>query len=262
MIVQDHLNRQIDIQKEPQRIISLVPSITELLYDLGLGDRIVGITKFCIHPDNWYRNKPRIGGTKTLNFEAIKALNPDFIIANKEENTESEIKTLMADYCVFVSDINSIMDAKRFIQELGPILGVEKEVRELLTEIEKSIQLIPDFSALNVQYLIWQKPFMGVGKETFIDDVIRLIGWNNLSGKDRYPELSLEELNDEKLDLVLLSSEPFPFKEKHQKSLEEMGLKTPTFLVDGEVFSWYGSRMKEMGRYFQELHQLVDKEVG
>lgn len=261
MLYKDQLERDLIFSNPPQRIISLVPSITELLYDLGLGDRVVGITKFCLYPKDWYCNKSRIGGTKNVDFEKIKELNPDLIIANKEENNKKEVKELIDSYPVYVSDINNFEEAYLFIESISSILDVAFKGELLLDDIKESIQSIKK-SNKKVIYLIWKEPLIAVGKNTFINNVIESLGWVNACEENRYPEISLSKLMDDSVDCVLLSSEPFPFKESHQKEFQLAGLSTRTILVDGEIFSWYGSRMLKMGKYFKELQSIIDKGVG
>lgn len=241
----DMMGRRIDSPLQPQRIISLVPSLTELLYDLGMGSRVVGITKFCIKPNEWYQSKTRVGGTKTVDFEKIKNLNPDLIIANKEENTKKDIEQLMKLYTVWISDINTFNDAHIAIQAISKICNKENEGRVLLQEIEKrKTTYNPEAnSRKSVLYLIWKDPYMAVGESTYINDIISILGYENCYKEERYKEISIEEIKLLKPDCIFLSSEPYPFQEKHIEEFKKLIPSIECKIVDGELFSWYGSRL-------------------
>ncbi len=254
----DQLGREIEIPFPPQRIISLVPSQTELLHDLGLQKEVVGITKFCIHPEQWYRSKTRVGGTKKVNFEKIEQLIPDLIIANKEENTKEEIEQLASKYPVWISDINDLASANAMISSIGEITKTDYRAQTINRQIIQGFKNLKIFhqksKTKKVVYLIWHNPIITVGKNTFIGD---LLNRNNLKNvmleKNRYPELPLEELIRVDPDLLFLSSEPFPFKEKHAAFYRKHLPHTQVVLVDGEMFSWYGSRLIKSSEYFINL---------
>lgn len=241
----------------PQRIISLVPSQTELLYDLGLGDRVVGITKFCIHPDEWFRSKPRVGGTKTVHFDKIEALQPDLIIANKEENTEAEIKALMKRYPVWVSDIRNLTDSLQMIHDLGELTAASAKAETIAREIGigfHQLEMPKAVQGKKVAYFIWNDPMMAAGSNTFIDDMLKRCGMQNVFDESlRYPETSAEKLQSLDPDFILLSSEPFPFGEKHLDAFATICPRAHILLVDGELFSWYGSRLLKSPDYFMKL---------
>ncbi len=249
------LGREVTINYPPKRIISVVPSQTELLYDLGLRDEVVGITKFCVHPDEWFRNKERVGGTKQLNLDKIRELQPDLIIANKEENEKSQIDELMQEFPVWVSDVDTLPHAMLMIQVIGQMTGTDGNAVNLVDDIVHS------FRALNhaaqpkkVAYMMWYNPWMSVGGDTFISHMIHVLGWQNvLEGQERYPEVSLEQLKKLNPDMILLSSEPFPFKEQHIAEVKKVLPDAEVILVDGEMFSWYGSRLKKAAAYFKGL---------
>jgi ABC-type Fe3+-hydroxamate transport system substrate-binding protein len=237
----DQLGSVISIPRNPQRIISLVPSITEFLYALGMGERVVGITKFCIYPEIWFQTKTRIGGTKTPDFEKIKALSPDLIIGNKEENQEEDITRLRELAPVYMSDVNSIEDMYEMICDLATILGVEAEgprwVEQWKAYLNRNTHKGQGKKAL---YVIWKDPIMVVGKGTYIDAYMQAIGYANCVEMGRYPMLSdLDEVNP---DVVLLSTEPFPFKETDFGYFQECFPFSQIMLVSGEEFSWYGVR--------------------
>ncbi|MEI8280158.1 MAG: helical backbone metal receptor [Bacteroidota bacterium] len=253
--VKDMMGRTIHVPIQPKRIVSLVPSQTELLYDLGLEDEVVGITKFCVHPEVWFRNKKRIGGTKNVHIEDVLGLKPDLIIANREENVKEQIGELNK-YCpVWVSDIQHIADALQMIHEVGILTQRSEKANAICEEVERGFaQLQQDSQAKRVAYFIWYEPWMSIGHDTFIHEVIERMGWTNvLADMQRYPEIDIVELAKRKPELVLLSSEPYPFKEKHVFEIQAVLPETEVKLVDGEMFSWYGSRMLKAIDYLQEL---------
>ena len=251
------MGNHVSINYPPIRIISLVPSQTELLFYLGLGERVVGITKFCIHPSEWFRTKKRVGGTKTIHADRIRELNPDLVIANKEENTKEQIEELAALFPVWVSDIKTIDDALRMISDVGDLVGRKERALELVAEIRNGFQgLYQPGNGNNkkVAYFIWRNPWMVAGGDTFISDMIKACGWENaFSGTKRYPEITLDLLKEMHPDLVLLSSEPYPFKEAHIEEVKSTLPGTEVLLADGEMFSWYGSRMKLAPQYLKRF---------
>lgn len=256
------MGRMISVPQPPQRIISLVPSLTELLFDLDLADAIVGRTKFCIHPADQVHQVQSIGGTKQFRFDIIDSLQPDLIIGNKEENYIEGIEKLAASYPVWMSDIHTLDDALSMIRALGQIVDRKIESESLASKIENSFATLqPLANPLRVGYFIWQKPYMVVGRNTFIHDMLARCGLVNAfadQGEGRYPEVTMEQIRNAKLDAILLSSEPFPFVEKHQAALGSEFPNAAIHLVDGELFSWYGSRLLLTIAYFQRLISLLD----
>lgn len=248
----DQMGRKVLVPVRALRIVSLVPSQTELLVDLGLSDRLVGITKFCVHPENLRREKTVIGGTKKVNFEKIRALQPDLIIGNKEENNQSDIEALEKEFPVWMSDIFHLEDSLQFIAMIGEVLAVP--VEPMITQIKANFQALEaaipvESTPPRVVYLIWNNPTMLAGQHTFIDDMLRRLGWQNNSPKPRYPEVEPSEWDNP--DYILLSSEPYPFKEEHCIKFREQFPGAKVLLVDGEYFSWYGSRLLKAPAYFQ-----------
>ncbi len=258
MVYTDQMMREVRLQKPPSRIVSLVPSITELLYDLGLEKEIAGITKFCIHPDALFRNKKRIGGTKTIDFLKIDALNPDLIIANKEENLKEDILALEKNYPVWISDIKSLADAVSMIEMLGEVTGKIFEAREINNNIIRQFSLINPLPGIPALYLIWRDPFMAAAPGTFINDMMQRCGFINvLTDESRYPSLNAAAIKELNPSLIMLSSEPYPFSEKHINELLEILPGSRVELVDGEYFSWYGSRLKGSPEYFNSIISKV-----
>lgn len=255
----DQLGRTIELTATPKRIVSLVPSQTELLSDLGLDDEVVGITKFCIHPEHWFRTKKRIGGTKQLHLAEIKQLQPDLIIANKEENLRNQIEELAKDFPVWVSDVNNLDDALKMIQSIGEIVNKQSNARQIVDQIKRGFAQLQTLNSKRLTcYLIWKDPFMSVGGDTFISDMMKRAGFQNVfEDFKRYPQITIEQLKTTNCQILLLSSEPFPFKQKHVEELWQYLSDTKIILVDGEMFSWYGSRLLKAPAYFKQLQNQV-----
>lgn len=248
----DQLKRSISISHPPQRIISLVPSQTELLVDLGLEEKIVGVTKFCIHPKYLRKRKSIVGGTKNYRMEVIESLKPDLIIGNKEENDKSGIEDLMRKYPIWMSDIYTVEDNLEMIGRLGEILGAAIRAKEIIKQL-KSDFTVPLPRKGTAVYLIWNDPIMVAGVDTFINEMLGFAGFDNLIGTSRYPEITIRDLSNLNPDFLLLSSEPFPFKDDHQRYFQSFLPKAKIILVDGEIFSWYGSRLLKAKSYFEDL---------
>ena len=243
----------------PRRIVSLVPSQTELLYSLGLNNEVAGITKFCIHPESWFRSKPRIGGTKNVHIDRVHSLQPDLVIANKEENVKEQVETLAEQYPVYISDVNNLDDACAMIRDIGAMTGTTEKAAALATTIQTSFQALTPLSpALRTAYLIWKNPYMTIGNDTFIHYMLSRCGLQNVfSDHTRYPAVTAEELQAANCEVLLLSSEPYPFRQQHIDELQEQLPLTKIMLVDGEMFSWYGSRLLQAPAYFDELLKHV-----
>lgn len=272
----DQLGRTIILDDIPQRIISLVPSQTELLYDLGLDKEVTGITKFCVHPDKWFRNKTRVGGTRNIKMEIIDQLQPDLIIGNKEENAKEQIEEMAKHYPVWISDVKSIQDATCMIEEVGKLTGKLSIANNIVENIDKNFkppagscgQTIHRIlrtnhptnpvDKLQTAYLIWREPYMTVGGDTFISSMMQAAGFENIfQDNNRYPEITFEELRTKNLELLLLSSEPYPFRQHHADELKKHLPRTKIMLVDGEMFSWYGSRLLRASAYFEHLLKQI-----
>ena len=264
MLFYDQLQRPVELSVwPPRRIISLVPSQTELLHFLGLDQAVVGITKFCVHPTTWYENKPRIGGTKTLDFQKITALQPDLLLGNKEENEQGQIDALAAQYPVWLSDISTLNDALDMVRQVGAItdraIAANNLVDRLRADFDHLDLLSPnDQPKPRAAYFIWRKPYMVAAADTFIHDMLEHAGFTNVFAQQkRYPQVTLTDLADARPDVILLSSEPYPFAVKHFADLQEACPAARIELVDGEAFSWYGSRLLHSPNYFRQLRQTV-----
>lgn len=246
------------IEGLPKRIVSLVPSLTELLYALGLEDEVVGITKFCVHPQSWFKNKTRIGGTKNVDVAKVTDLQPDLIIANKEENVKVQVEQLQQVAPVYLSDINTLQDALQAITTIGELTGRQRQAEEMVANIQDIFNNLPVLELpVATAYFIWRNPYMAAGNHTFIHDLLLRCGFANIyAGVNRYPVIDFKShLSPAALGckLLLLSSEPYPFGPKHLEELRQQLPGCKILLVDGEMFSWYGSRLLKFGTYFQQI---------
>ena len=262
-ILTDQIGNQHQFKNYPQRIVSLVPSQTELLYDLNLDDEIVGITKFCVHPDHYLKTKVVVGGTKQVHFDKIKALQPDIIIANKEENS-LEIVTELSKICpVWVTNVNNLYDNLQMITDFGRLFNKQLLAQTLVDKIceaqidfENFIGIKPQ---LKVAYFIWANPYMVAANLTFINELLTLNKCTNVfKHLNRYPEINLEQLTQAKPDCIFLSSEPYPFKGKQELEIRKYTNATIIY-VDGEFFSWHGSRILKAFEYFKTVREKIDK---
>ena len=237
----------------PRRIVSLVPSLTELLADLGLDEEVVGLTRFCVHPEGWKAKKQIVGGTKNVRLDRVAALEPDLILANKEENVREQVEALAEITPVHITDVKTVEDALAMIRVVGALVHRVVQAEALAGEIEAAFSALQAAAPIRVAYLIWRDPFMTIGGDTFIHDVLARAGLVNVFGdRTRYPEVTADQLIEAQPDALLLSSEPYPFKPHHVADLEaETGL--PASLVDGELCSWYGSRMRLASPYLTAL---------
>lgn len=242
--LQDQLSRWVELPEKPNRIVCLVPSITELLFDLGLDENVVGVTKFCIHPEAATQKK-RIGGTKQLKRAKIEALKPDLIIANKEENIQHQVEGLMEVCPVYISDVFDLNSCHEMIEQIGTLtetLPLAQELSRKQTNLFEQVEK----KHLKVLYLIWKNPWMCAGIDTYISKMMQVLGWQNVQLSERYPELTISDMQRLNPDLILLSSEPYPFNEGHVNSLSEALSGIKVRAVDGELFSWYGSRLNHL----------------
>jgi ABC-type Fe3+-hydroxamate transport system substrate-binding protein len=258
-IYTDQLNRKVEVKEFPKRIISLVPSQTELLFDLGVGDNVVGITKYCIHPKQQIKKITKIGGTKDFDIDKIISLKPDLIIANKEENYKEGIEKLEEKFPVWISDINDLNSSLEMILEVGKIIGKEKEAQNLVSKLNQDFKELETINSENYKtlYFIWKDPFMIAGNDTFINAILEKMNLKNSTTENRYPSIDEQKIKELNPQIILLSSEPYPFKEKHIKEFAQMLPNAYIRVIDGELFSWYGSRLKYTVDYLKELQNEI-----
>jgi ABC-type Fe3+-hydroxamate transport system substrate-binding protein len=284
--------------RQPGRIISLVPSLTELVFHLGLGQHLVGRTRFCIHPEGEAGGVEIIGGTKNPRIDRIKALNPDIVIANREENRKEDVDAISDFAEVLVTEIATVDEALQEMLRIGKALGRMQQAALLVDEIRREIPGRGHMESLRALYMIWRDPWMAAGGDTYISDVMQLFALDNVcSGMNRYPQLTEKQIAELDPPVILLSSEPYPFRDKHTRELTDQllivrnnpgngtprgGAKrshgpsqqgapqpdeaesaegrpvTPKIVtVDGEWFSWYGPRMRPSFRALAEWRQKL-----
>jgi len=249
--------------KVPQRIVSLIPSQTELLVDLGLESKIVGITKFCVHPEDLKTRKTIVGGTKKVDYDKIRALAPDIIICNKEENTLDIVENLGEISTVWITDIITVEDNLKMISDFGNLFNCVREANEWNANLTFALNDFKEFiesrPIQKVAYFIWKNPYMVAGSNNFINELLQLNHFENVfANQSRYPEIELEKINENgSLDFIFLSSEPYPFKEKDALEMQDFCPQAKIILVDGEMFSWHGSRLLKALNYFKELRQKL-----
>lgn len=236
----------------PKKVVSLVPSVTETLIDIGLSGSIAARTKFCIHPKDTVSVIPKVGGTKNPKVDIIWDMKPDIIIANKEENRMEDIALLNA-YPIYVSDIKNTSDVIHFLNDMQEIFP-DSSAKMVSRKIRNAMETMSEKPVLSVCYLIWRDPWMTIGNDTFIHYMLQKAGFNNVfSGDTRYPVIRSEDIISKSPDVVMLSSEPYPFKEKHIDEISQLLPDAKIILADGELFSWYGTRMLKFPEYVRKL---------
>jgi ABC-type Fe3+-hydroxamate transport system substrate-binding protein len=252
----DDLDRKIRIDNSPKRIVSLVPSITELLFDLGLDEKIKGCTKYCVHPKPQIEKVEKVGGPKDFDLNKIRALEPDLIIAVKEENNKDLVLEIAKEYPLVVFDITNIESALGSIKTIGKITTKEKEANQLCLNIERELDKINKaiVAKKSACYLIWNKPMMTINSNTFISEMMAQAGFENAFSQldSEYSVISKKDVINVKPEYILLSSEPFSFTEKHRIEYQKQFPDSKVVLVDGEMFSWYGSRILKAFEYFEK----------
>lgn len=251
--LKDQMGRLLTFEQPPKRIVSLVPSLSELIWDMNLNTELIGVTKFCVHPESLRKEKVIVGGTKNVKVDRLITLNPDLVIANQEENTREEIESISKLFPTYISDIKNIEDTLNLVEDVGIICDRKQEARDLAIKINTSLphNIQKKRSAI---YLIWYDPYMSVGGDTFISHMMKRLGYENcLKSKERYPLLTEEDILSISPGELLLSSEPYPYKETHLKTIQEKFPKVKVRLVDGEAFSWYGSRIYKVNEYLNSL---------
>lgn len=244
----DQCGRLVDIPVNPQRIISLVPSQTELLYALGLGERVVGITRFCTHPRIWHQTKTRVGGTKDADLAKIRQLHPDLIIGNKEENDRNSLRLLSEEFPVWISDVKTLDDALGMMNTISGMTGCHAKGGAIVADVSRNFQSLQKSKTVRAAYLIWHNPMMTINVDTFIHDMLQRAGFENVfrdRTESRYPEITAEDLRQADPEVIMLSSEPYPFRSKHISDYQTILPEAEIRFVDGRNWSWYGSALLE-----------------
>ena len=266
--VTDARGAAISLPRPPRRIISLVPSTTESVHALGAGDRLVGVTRYCVLPTEAREKTSVVGGTKSPRLDVIRSLKPDLILGNKEENREQDVRELETVAPVYVAFPRDLTTALEELQKLGALLQRDDTAGKLVDNLALArtnlIQEARTRAPFRFLYLIWQKPYMAAGTATFIDALIREAGGRNAvdSEAGRYPQLTVPEIEELRPDVVLFSSEPFPFEAKHTTEFlsatsDPSNLKGRTLLVDGQLLSWHGARLRDGIPYLADLAREI-----
>lgn len=234
-----------------RRVVSLVPSLTETVCDLGVAGRLVAVTRFCNTPEEPLRFVPRVGGTKNPDRERIALFEPDLVLVNGEENRREDIDWLTSRFEVHESMPQNVPDAAAVVKELGRLLGVEDSAEAVALEIEAEMARIEveglEMASVRVFYPIWKQPWIAINRATYVHDVLARAGAVNVCAdrESRYPVVAQSDLEALRPDVVLLPSEPFAFSREHKKALVEeraFGRDVPIVMVDGKNFCWHGSR--------------------
>jgi ABC-type Fe3+-hydroxamate transport system substrate-binding protein len=253
----DQLGRKIELEKPPQKIISLVPSITELLFDLGLEEAIKGRTKFCIHPIEKAKKVPSVGGVMGLKYRLIEEIKPDIIFASKEENAKKEIMEIERQFPVWVSDVHNLEDAKEMIASIGEICNSSEAAKDMNAKIDQEFQKLSDIpeDVIRGVYLVWKNPYYTINGQTFIHDMLKRCGVKNVfsNKEEQYPIINEKDMKERKPDYIFLPSEPYNFKDKDLDELKKQFPSTEVKRVDGEYFSWYGSHLLKAPSYFKQI---------
>ncbi len=245
----DDLNREIILKNPPKKIVSLVPSVTETIATIGKEDILTGVTRFCMYPAGIKKKATLIGGTKTVNVQSIHQLKPDLILAEKSENNKNQVLLLAQNYPVYVFDIKNIDDGINMIGKSGELLAAAKATM-LQQQVRKTFdKLKPSMPLKKALYLIWKNPWMAAGRDTFIGSMMEKTGFVSILPSG-YKQVNNEYF--EKAEIILLSSEPFPFKEKDRLEIQKIYPDKNTILVDGEMFAWFGTRMLLAAEYFKK----------
>lgn len=252
--VTDHLGRNVNFHYPPKRIVSFAPAITDTLYSLGLDTKIVGRTRFCVHPKGKVEKAINVGGTKDMKIERVQALTPDIVITEKEENTKEMVEELEKFVPVYVFEIQTVEDALKMIVDLERLTDRSEEAIELKQKIIAAFNKIPALEVKKrIAYVIWKNPYMVVGKNTYIQSLLQRLGFENpfVEFEGRYPTVTEEDLRAANLDYLLLATEPYPFREKHKQEFRDIAPGANLKIVDGEMF-WYGVKMLDAAKYFKE----------
>jgi len=252
LITKDNLNIINEILPVKQ-VVSLVPSLTETIAYFGGSSKLAGVTRFCKYPENIRHKTAVIGGPKDFNVEKILSFSPDVVVAVKEENDKDRILQLAEKLPVILFDIVHWEDALEMIKISGTLVGNGKKAERKVSEIEKLFNsMTSPRHRSKCLYLIWKKPWMAAGKETFINEMLQWAGFENMA-EGRYPETTEKDFS--RAEVLLLSSEPFPFREKEAEELKHRYPDKKVMLVDGEMFSWYGIRILQAADYFRSLRE-------
>ena len=253
----DQIGRQTQIDNPPEKIVSLVPSITELLFELGLENLLYGRTKFCIYPKDRVAKVETIGGVMGLDYHKIQKIQPDLIIGSKEENGMNEINEINKEYPVWVSNVTNLEDATEMIRSIGEICRISEKAEETIGKINEEFEKLNEIpeGVIKGAYLVWKNPLYTINENTFIHDMLRRSGIENVFAdkEEAYPKILEKEIQDRKPDYIFLPSEPYNFTEKEAKEFRKKFPNSEIRQVNGEYFSWYGSHLLNAPSYFKQI---------
>lgn len=261
----DDLHRRLEVKTAPQRIVSLVPSLTETLFTFGLGEQIVGVTNFCVEPPDKVKEKARVGGTKSFSVERVKELEPDLVIANAEENREEDIRQLLrAGLSVFMTFPRTVHGAINMMRRLADVTGAQEAARPIIAEAEAALQEARAANQgrrpLRVFCPIWRRPWMTIGQDTYMHDFLLACGGINIFADrhDRYPRIELEEMSRRIPEVIILPSEPYHFTMRHAQEFSKFAhvpavQEQRIYVLDGKHLAWYGPRIATSLRFVRNL---------
>ena len=261
----DASGQALTLSVPPRRIVSLIPSTTELLCDLGLADALVGVTVYCSEPRDIVRTRTKVGGEKDPDLAAIRALAPDLVIANVEENVREDVETLRGwGLPVWVTYPRTVAEALAMIRDLGEVTGTQARAQAMLAELQPLYESVSAQSAarppVDVFYAIWRNPYMTVNRDTYISDLLRVCGARNVFADraERYPSLTLDEVASRRPQVIVLPDEPFRFRRAHVEDFagypEVPAVRDGRIhLVNGKPFSWHGARVAQALRTIPSL---------
>lgn len=261
----DASGKTLTLSAPPRRIVSLIPSTTELLCDLGLADALVGVTVYCSEPRDIVRTRTKVGGEKDPDLAAIRALAPDLVIANVEENVREHVETLRGwGLPVWVTYPRTVAEGLAMIRDLGEVTGTQARAQAMLAELQPLYESVSAQTAarppVDVFYAIWRNPYMTVNRDTYISDLLRVCGARNVFAdrSERYPALTLDEVASRRPAVIVLPDEPFRFRRAHLADFagypEVPAVRDGRIhLVDGKPFSWHGARVAQALRTIPSL---------
>ena len=261
----DDVGATLELNRTPQRIASLVPSLSEALWWLGLGDKLVGVTRYCVRPADGFPWAERIGGTKNPDVPRIVGLSPDVVVANAEENRLKDIEELRsAGVPVFVTFPKTVTESAITLRKLGRLVGERERGNEMADAIDRAIDEAHARRAsppLRSFCAIWRKPYMAVGHGTYAQDVLHICGFESVLPvtRGRYPKVTLDDIRRLDPDVVLLPDEPFPFGPEHREDFE--GWRARVVIFDGTLLSWYGPRTPEALSGLTEMALAIHDEL-
>lgn len=258
--ITDARNKKIVFSEPPKRVVSLIPSITEALFDLGAGEAIAGVSNYCIHPAEGVKNKIKVGGQKNPDMGKIKAIHPDLIILNMEENKPEHIKFLSQHYTTWVTYPRLFRDAENLLMQLGKVFDAESRASVYADKIRISSKQLSSIRRRKIKtmYLIWRNPWMSINRDTFIHNVLELHHMENVYAKrdKRYFEVTAQDIEDADPDIIILPDEPYHFREKHKSEFSHLSVSavknSRIFLADGTYFCWYGTRTARASQYIHK----------